>query len=81
MVGLSQWIKESFMEWMFSANCDKTTQDLFFSKYKKEQDMAKEICNKCDVSLDCLKFAIDNECTSGIYGGLTPKEREVYATH
>jgi hypothetical protein len=42
--------------------------------------MAKEICNKCDVSLDCLKFAIDNECDSGIYGGLTPKEREMYAT-
>jgi WhiB family redox-sensing transcriptional regulator len=81
MVGLSQWIKESFMEWMFSANCDEKTQDLFFSKYKKEQDMAKEICRSCSVSLDCLKFAIDNECTSGIYGGLTAKEREIYATN
>jgi WhiB family transcriptional regulator, redox-sensing transcriptional regulator len=68
------------MEWILEANCGNANTDLFFSKYKKEQDMAKSICQSCKVSLDCLKFAINNQCDDGIFGGLTAKERSIYAS-
>lgn len=64
--------------WTSLAKCSEDTHNLFFSKYKKEQQIAKSICQTCPVSLDCLQFAIENECTYGIYGGLTSQERERY---
>ena len=68
------------MEWILQANCGETNHNLFFSKYKKEQEQAKSICRSCKVKSDCLQFAIDNECNDGIFGGLTAKERSVYGT-
>ena len=66
--------------WVSLAKCTEDNHNLFFSKYKKEQQLAKSICQSCPVKLECLEFAIENECTFGIYGGLTSQEREKYGT-
>jgi WhiB family redox-sensing transcriptional regulator len=69
------------MNWIESANCDESTHSLFFSSSVKQQRIAKSLCQSCMVVSDCLKFAIENDCNSGIYGGLTAKERERYGTN
>lgn len=35
----------------------------------------KLVCRKCSVSIECLQNALDNNEQFGIWGGLTPKER------
>jgi WhiB family transcriptional regulator, redox-sensing transcriptional regulator len=37
---------------------------------------AKEVCDVCPVRMCCLTFAIKNNETEGIWGGLTPGERK-----
>lgn len=36
---------------------------------------AKAACSRCPVRDECLEFAVTNDVTIGVYGGLTPKER------
>ncbi len=36
---------------------------------------AKSVCRRCLVRDDCLRYALDNDPLSGIWGGLTPSER------
>jgi len=37
---------------------------------------AVDICKECSVSVECLRFAVDNDIKHGIWGGLMPKERK-----
>lgn len=37
--------------------------------------LAKKLCQGCPLVLECLEYAIDNEESFGIWGGLTPRER------
>lgn len=53
--------------------------DIFFvedwSAYKTADVLlAKQICGRCPMKLECLEYAMDNE-DFGIFGGLTPHER------
>src|ERR1700761_5886693 len=38
-------------------------------------DEAKRICLACPVRRQCLTWAIDNDISSGVWGGATPDER------
>jgi len=53
--------------------------------YGPESKNAKEVCDGCNVSEECLEFgmALENELRwrSGVYGGTTARERnETYGT-
>jgi hypothetical protein len=37
---------------------------------------AKAVCATCDVVEECLQWAIDTGSRHGVFGGLTPKERQ-----
>jgi WhiB family redox-sensing transcriptional regulator len=37
---------------------------------------AVDTCMECPVSVECLRFAVDNDIKHGIWGGLMPKERK-----
>ena len=43
---------------------------------KDTEDLAKAICSRCPISLKCLEYAVTERVTDGIYGGLTPPERD-----
>ena len=65
--------------WTDMARCKETGPDdatWFPDKFSRGLD-AKRICGSCDVRAQCLKYAMDNRVTSGIWGGLSPREREV----
>ncbi len=67
-------------DWQDDAACiEVEDEDWFFpegpgnpnAKFSK----AKEVCATCNVTLECLRFAVDNKFDYGVWGGLTPEER------
>ena len=66
-------------EWVSEANCQGTPTDVFFPVDPSRPgayDVARSICADCKVSDDCLQYAIDRKYTTGMYGGLTPYQRD-----
>ena len=37
---------------------------------------AIEICKQCPVRSECLAFAVEYKCSSGVWGGLIPDQRK-----
>jgi len=76
---LSEWqLKNRNFGWMEFAACKGADQELFFAEgaeYRASTNKAQQYCKNCVVYKDCLKFAIDNNITYGIWGGLNPKQR------
>lgn len=66
--------------WMILAEClkeDYWDVDFFIPMSDLDLvDEAKAVCRKCPAFIDCLQFAVDNDIQFGIWGGLTPSERE-----
>jgi WhiB family redox-sensing transcriptional regulator len=67
-------------DWIHGAKCYTEDPELFFvphdnldrPRYEKK---AKEICGHCPVKEPCLAWAIKNGERSGVWGGLSEKER------
>lgn len=69
-------------DWRDDAICRDTDPALFFpvgttGNALVQIDRAKEVCDECHASPDCLDFALDTNQDSGIWGGLTEEERRV----
>ena len=39
--------------------------------------LARQLCRECPIRLICLSYALDNNETEGVWGGLSPYERDV----
>ncbi len=66
--------------WRMEAACRDTDPDLFFpvgtTGLAVEQiEAAKAVCFSCEVREDCLRFAIETNQDSGIWGGTSEDER------
>jgi WhiB family redox-sensing transcriptional regulator len=57
------------------ALCAQTDPELFFPEKGGSVRLAKEICAKCPVKLDCLQEALEHNYNDGIWGGLASRER------
>ncbi|MGH2760720.1 MAG: WhiB family transcriptional regulator [Actinomycetota bacterium] len=72
-------------DWMLAAACRGHT-DLFFApdesesraERRRREANAKTVCNACEVRVDCLKEALEQEERFGIWGGLTERERRAF---
>lgn len=62
--------------WRRDAACAGTDPELFHHKGLDEQRAAKMICGNCEVKQECLREALVHEDPFGVWGGLTPKERD-----
>jgi len=61
-------------EWHKTAPCAGNDR-LFFSSNPTDRRNAKSICNtKCAKREECLNFALSNNITIGVWGGLTGPE-------
>jgi WhiB family redox-sensing transcriptional regulator len=76
------------MTWEDLAACAGMDTEMFFSrdgggnKGTEERDKARtarETCRGCPVRLDCLEDSIEHGDQYGIFGGMTPQERNAYA--
>jgi WhiB family transcriptional regulator, redox-sensing transcriptional regulator len=68
--------------WRVDSLCRDTDPDLFFPVGTTGQALvqiarAKEVCEECPVSLNCLDFALETNQDSGIWGGTSEEERRV----
>lgn len=64
-----------YEEWMDRAACVETDPDLFFPEKNASTFAAKRVCASCDVREQCLAFALRNDESHGIFGGLSGNER------
>ena len=73
-------LNEAIAELPQEVSCRESDPDAWFPeeengkghKYRE----AKKICNACPVQSLCLEFALINYEAHGLWGGLTPKERQ-----
>ena len=65
-------------DWHDDAACRAMGADLFFSERGDIRWVAKAkaVCATCDVVEECLQWAIDTGSRHGVFGGLTPRERQ-----
>jgi WhiB family redox-sensing transcriptional regulator len=75
----------SELDWMLAAACRGST-DLFFApdesesraERRRREARAKRVCDGCQVRVDCLKEALEQDERFGIWGGLTERERRAF---
>ena len=62
---------------MSGAACAETDPELWFPELDSLWRVreAKNICEKCPVKKECLEYALVNGFKEGIWGGLSPTER------
>ena len=61
--------------WFGSAACKGTDPEIFFSEDQQDIERAIEICQGCAVGKECLKFALSDKNTDGIWAGTTKEDR------
>lgn len=65
-------------DWMGSANCAGMPLEVFFRGKGESIKEARAVCNRCDVRLDCLEWAMTHPATDlhngGVLAGLAPAE-------
>ena len=65
-------------EWMESALCAQTDPELFFADKGDWNKVirAKLVCRQCQVREKCLAWALENNERFGVWGGMTPTQRQ-----
>ncbi|MDO5746879.1 MAG: WhiB family transcriptional regulator [Actinomycetaceae bacterium] len=68
------------MDWRSKAACLQEDPELFFpigntGPAIAQAERAKAVCARCDVISICLKWAIENNQDSGVWGGMSEDER------
>jgi WhiB family transcriptional regulator, redox-sensing transcriptional regulator len=66
--------------WRDHAACSSVDPDLFFPVSASGASLidiqaAKRVCQRCPVTTPCLRWALDHEQVSGVWGGTTEEER------
>lgn len=61
--------------WRDRANCLGTDTDEFYPEKGGSTAIAKRICDRCEVTAECLRYALDHN-ERGVWGGLSENERK-----
>ena len=61
--------------WHERALCAQTDQEAFFPEKGGSTREAKRVCSSCEVKVECLEYALENDERFGIWGGLSERER------
>ena len=58
--------------------CAETDPDAFHPEQHEtaRASAAAQVCGRCEAREACLQFALDNDERHGIWGGLTPRQRD-----
>lgn len=66
--------------WTQSALCGQTDPEEFFPEKGGSTRQAKSICRGCEVSAQCLEYALKHGERFGIWGGMSERERRRLAS-
>lgn len=61
--------------WMAEALCASVDPALWFPERGESGRPAKKVCAECPVAAACLSWALEHQINSGIFGGLSYRER------
>lgn len=67
--------------WRSKGACQGLDAEIFYPDNDELADVAKAICDECQVRLACLNHALDNREHQGVWGGATAKERRRLLRH
>ena len=71
----------SELEWQARALCAQTDPEAFFPEKGGSTREAKRVCMSCEVRVQCLDYALENDERFGIWGGLSERERRRVKKH
>src|SRR6476646_10392742 len=63
------------VDWQERALCAQTDPEAFFPEKGGSTREAKRVCLSCEVRVECLEYALENDERFGIWGGLSERER------
>jgi WhiB family redox-sensing transcriptional regulator len=63
------------LSWQDEALCREVDSSIFYVDKGESTAPAKATCNRCDVTDQCLKYALDNDERFGVWGGKSERER------
>lgn len=68
------------MDWRSCAACRDVDPELFFpigntGPALRQIEEAKQVCGRCKVTEECLRWALESGQDSGVWGGLSEDER------
>ncbi|MFF4526934.1 WhiB family transcriptional regulator [Streptomyces bluensis] len=71
-------------DWRAQAACRAADSELFFptgnsTQARLAEEAAKRVCSHCPVRQTCLEWALDTDQYTGVWGGLSEKERRTLA--
>ncbi|MGH3518815.1 MAG: WhiB family transcriptional regulator [Haloechinothrix sp.] len=69
---MNEWVLDT---WREMALCRETDPEIFFPEKGGSPQDAKGVCSRCDVTAECLEWALRTRQPAGIFGGLTINER------
>lgn len=76
---LSAYLDLETIDWQLRARCKGKPTDLFFpGQWEGTARRAKRICYQCPVRQECLDYAVENNISEGIWGGMSKRERILY---
>ena len=61
-------------DWQNRAECLGQDEAIFFPD-DGNYEPARTICNRCDVRLVCLDYAMRHKIKDGMWGGVSPEQR------
>jgi WhiB family redox-sensing transcriptional regulator len=63
------------LSWQERSLCAQTDPEAFFPEKGGSTREAKRVCLSCEVRVQCLEYALENDERFGIWGGLSERER------
>ena len=70
---------QNLSAWTEKSNCKNMDTDLFFPELGNNYDpFVKDVCMSCEVIDECAWYANETSAIYGMFGGMSPNQREVW---
>jgi WhiB family redox-sensing transcriptional regulator len=63
------------LSWFERARCRGASNSVFYPQRGVPSASALAMCRSCEVRVECLEYALENDEEFGIWGGLSERER------
>lgn len=80
----TRWARAEDFEWQLHARCRGLPTEMFFASDGERgqlraarEERAKKVCRSCPVKRECLRYAVASAEAWGVWGAMTPREREL----
>lgn len=68
-------ITQQDLSWQAKAACLEVEPEIFFPERGGSSKAARSVCSRCEVRVQCLRYALRNREQFGIWGGTSERER------